>query len=61
MKNIFAPGQAYVALSRVTSIEELIIEDFIERVIFAKDNIEKALQSMPPFIVPCKTMESYSK
>ncbi|XP_067257297.1 uncharacterized protein [Chanodichthys erythropterus] len=58
MKKMFAPGQAYVALSRVTCLDGLIIEDFKENVIFAKDNIEQALQSMPPFIVPREITES---
>ncbi|XP_052403776.1 uncharacterized protein LOC127950661 [Carassius gibelio] len=59
MKKIFAAGQAYVALSRVTSLDGLIIEDFKENVIFAKDNIEQALQNMPPFILPCESTETF--
>ncbi len=49
-KKIFSAGQVYVALSRVTSIENLIIQDFKATAIYAKSDIDENLQEMEKYI-----------
>lgn len=54
LKTTFAAGMAYVALSRVSSEEGLHIIDFDSKVIYASQDITKALQAMEPFL--CSTI-----
>ncbi|CAI5689228.1 unnamed protein product [Oreochromis niloticus] len=46
MKNIFEPGMAYVALSRVTSLSGLYLQDLDEKKIYANPEVTAALQTM---------------
>ncbi|XP_071137022.1 uncharacterized protein [Mytilus edulis] len=50
LKNIFAPGMSYVALSRVTSMAGLTIKDFDEKNIYCNEQIYKALKQMPLYL-----------
>ena len=52
MKDIFAAGLAYVALSRVTSINGLLIEDLDEDKIYWTEEISDALQKMTQYLTP---------
>ncbi|XP_078786332.1 uncharacterized protein LOC144981283 isoform X1 [Oryzias latipes] len=48
LKNIFEPGMAYVALSRVTALSGLYLLDMDERKIYANPEITAALHTMRP-------------
>ena len=49
LKKIFAPGQAYVALSRVRTLSGLTIVDFKESSIFCDEKVKSALENMQKF------------
>lgn len=50
LKNVFAAGMAYVALSRVTSMEGVVIKDFDENKIYCNEQISEALSRMPLYL-----------
>ena len=52
MKHIFSAGMAYVALSRVRSLQGLAIQKFDVKKFYCNDQIPIALQRMPLYITP---------
>ena len=52
LKNMFEYGQAYVGLSRVTSLSGLVVQDFHEDRIYCNPEIKESLENMHSFIQP---------
>ena len=50
LKNMFEYGQAYVGLSRVTSLSGLVVQDFHEDRIYCNPEIKASLENMHSFI-----------
>ncbi|XP_071948934.1 uncharacterized protein [Antedon mediterranea] len=59
LKNTFLSGQAYVALSRVTSISRLVIENFHPKHIHCDGRVKHCLHNMKSF--PYEYNDNYSK
>ncbi|XP_033967886.2 uncharacterized protein [Pseudochaenichthys georgianus] len=50
LKGVFAPGQSYVALSCVSSLLGLTLQDFKDSAIYCKPNIQDSLAGMASFV-----------
>ncbi|XP_038139885.1 uncharacterized protein LOC119782800 [Cyprinodon tularosa] len=61
LDKIFAAGQAYVALSRVKTISGLIIQDFKEKKIYCKDDVQLAVENMTPVLSGSTQFETFKK
>ncbi len=46
LDKVFCPGQAYVALSRVRTLDGLIINNFKESAIYCNEKIDSAMKNM---------------